>query len=162
MELRPSNKVLRGEPNQMSGLRKFLNVLLLVPMLVTMPVTAAENQKPEIVVVYWSSQDCKWCTWWESSMSGMEKGFKESPEFKLITYRVVKNDRLANPYLPEHFPRDIQWVYELYQQGEKHPGRPGWAVYVDKKRVAQFHGANAWHDKNFPGLKRVINEHAAK
>jgi hypothetical protein len=124
--------------------------------------SAADSAKPDVVVVYWSSKDCKWCNWWESGVSGMERSFKESDEFKLITYRVVKNDRLADPYTPENFPSDIQWVYELYKNGEKHSGRPGWAVYVDRKRVATFYGTKQWTEKNLPGLKRVIAQYAAK
>src|SRR5687767_8293064 len=85
-------------------------VFALAPFLISVPSSAAESAKPEIVVVYWSSKYCKWCTWWESSMSGMEKSFKDSPEFKQVTYRVVKNDRLADIYTAEQFPAEIRWV----------------------------------------------------
>src|SRR5206468_8605575 len=63
---------------------------------------AADTPKPELLVVYWASKDCRWCSYWESPSSGMEKRFKESREFKRITYRVVKNERLADPRSEEH------------------------------------------------------------
>lgn len=122
---------------------------------------AAEKPQADIVLVYWSSKDCKWCTWWESSMSGMEKRFKESPEFKKLKYRVVKNDRLVDPYPRELFAPDIVWVYDLMQQGQKHPGRPGWTLYVNKKRVAVFYGTRDWEEKSVPEIRRIVAEHAS-
>ena len=75
--------------------------------------------KPELLLVYWSSQDCKWCTYWESSWSGMESGLKSSEEFKKLTYRVIKNARLADPYTDEHFAPDIKWLKERLDRGEE-------------------------------------------
>src|SRR5258708_13527882 len=80
---------------------------------------AAEARKPELVVVYWASKDCRWCTYWESPSSGMEKRFRESQEFKKITYRVVKNDRLADPYTLGDFPPAIPSLYQRLHRGEQ-------------------------------------------
>ena len=124
---------------------------------------AADAPKPELMVVYWGSKDCRWCTYWESSRSGMEKGLKESQEFKKITYRVVKNERLADPYTLQDFPPDIAWVYERMQRGEeKRPGRPGWVVYLDRKRIATFYGTTNWEEVHFPEIMRLVSEHLGK
>lgn len=118
---------------------------------------AAESQKPELLLVYWSSADCRWCTYWESSMSGMERRLKASEEFKKIVYRVVKNGRLADPYVREDFPPDILWVYERVRRGEeKRTGRPGWVMYVDQRRIASFYGTKHWDEKHLPEIKRLV------
>jgi len=89
----------------------------------------------------------------------MEKRFKESQEFKKLTYRVVKNERLADPYTLQDFPPDIDWIYERMQRGEeKRPGRPGW----DRKRIATFYGTTNWEEKHFSEMKRLISEHLGK
>ncbi len=125
---------------------------------------AAEARKPELVVVYWASKDCRWCTYWESPSSGMEKRFRESQEFKKITYRVVKNERLADPYTLRDFPPDIAWVYERLQRGEeKRPTvRPAWVVYLDRKRIATFYGTKNWEEVHFPEIKWLVSEHLNK
>ena len=125
---------------------------------------AAEARKPELVVVYWASKDCRWCTYWESPSSGMEKRFRESQEFKKITYRVVKNERLADPYTLLDFPPDIAWVYERLQRGEeKRPTvRPAWVVYLDRKRIATFYGTKNWEEVHFPEIKWLVSEHLNK
>lgn len=124
---------------------------------------AADAPKPELMVVYWGSKDCRWCTYWESTRSGMEKGLKESQEFKKITYRVVKNERLADSYTLQDFPPDIVWVHERMQRGEeKRPGRPGWVVYLDRKRIATFYGTKNWEEVHFPEIKWLVSEHLGK
>ena len=125
---------------------------------------AAEARKPELVVVYWASKDCRWCTYWESPSSGMEKRFKESQEFKKIAYRVVKNERLADPYALRDFPPDIVWVYERLRRGEEKrpPVRPGWVVYLDRKRIATFYGTKNWEEGHFPEIKWLVSEHLGK
>ena len=122
---------------------------------------AADAPKPELVVVYWASKDCRWCTYWESPMSGMEKRFKESQEFKKIKYRVVKNERLADPYTLRDFPPDIVWVHERMRRGEeKRPHvRPAWAVYLDRKRIATFYGTKNWEEVHFREIKWLVSEH---
>ena len=125
---------------------------------------AADTPKPELLVVYWASKDCRWCSYWESPSSGMEKRFKESREFKRITYRVVKNERLADPYTLRDFPPDIAWVYERVRRGEeKRPVvRPAWVVYLDRKRVGAFYGTKNWDEAHFPEIKWLVSEHLGK
>ena len=136
----------------------------LVIWLLSLPCAAATDApKPELMVVYWGSKDCRWCTYWESPQSGMEKRFKESQEIRKITYRVVKNERLADPYTLQDFPPDIAWVYERMQRGEeKRPGRPGWVVYLDRKRIATFYGTRNWEEVHFPEIKWLVSEHLGK
>src|SRR5690348_5027010 len=93
--------------------------LLVASLLGASWTVAADAPKPELLVVYWASKDCRWCTYWESPLSGMEKRFKESLEFKKITYRVVRNERLADLYALRDFSPDIVWVYERMQRGEE-------------------------------------------
>jgi hypothetical protein len=129
-----------------------------------MPMFAlAADSKPELLVVYWSSKDCRWCTYWESSMSGMEKKFKESDEFKKIKYRVVKNERLKDSYTRQDFPPDISWIFDRIATGEEKQGfRPGWIVYVDQKQLARFAGTRDWNSHHFPEIKKLVAEHLGK
>ena len=56
-----------------SGSRRALAVLaLLLAGLPGLSRAAADAGKPELLVVYWASKDCKWCAYWESDRSGME------------------------------------------------------------------------------------------
>ena len=117
-------------------------------------------KKPELLLVYWGSADCKWCVYWESWLSGMESGLKKADEFKHLTYRAVKNQRLADPYTLEDFPPDIRWLKEsMDRKGEKIYGRPAWWLYVDKVRVAKFTGTKDWDAKILPEIKKVVNRH---
>lgn len=135
--------------------------MVVLCLLAVFGAAAAEPQKTELLLVYWGSDDCRWCTYWESSMSGMERRLKESQEFKKITYRVVKNKRLADPYVREDFPQDIGWLYERVQRGEdKRTGRPGWVMYVDRKRVASFYGTRDWDEKHLPEIRRLVAKHS--
>ena len=131
-------------------------LLLLALIIATADACAANTRKPELLLVYWSSADCRWCAYWETR-SGMEQELKQSEEFKNVTYRIVKNERLEDPYLREHFPADVQWLHERVQRGEeKRPGRPGWVLYADRKRIASFYGATHWEEQHFPEIKRLI------
>ena len=138
-----------------------LFVLLSLPGF--LPPALAETQatsKPELLLVYWSSRDCRWCTYWEGSWSGMEDGLKSSEEFKKLTYRVVKNARLADPYTDSDYPPDIKWLKERVDRGEeKNPGRPGWVFFVNKVRVAKFYGTRDWESKILPEIKRLVTKH---
>ena len=132
--------------------------LLLALCLATATACAAQPRQPELLLVYWSSADCRWCAYWESARSGLEQELKDSPEFKKITYRVIKNERLADPYRREHFPPDTLWLYERVQRGEEaRPGRPSWILYADRKRIAGFYGTTQWEEKHFPEIKRLIH-----
>ena len=45
------------------------------------------------------------------------------------------------------------------QRGEKkRPGRPGWVVYLDRKRIATFYGTTNWEEKHFPEIMRLVAE----
>ena len=130
---------------------------LFIALLLALSGAAAEKPKPDLLLVYWSSADCKWCTYWESSRSGMEGSLKESVEFGKINYRVVKNKRLADSYAREDFPPDIVWLYERVTRGEeRRPGRPSWVVYVNRKQIASFYGARDWEEKHLPEIKRLV------
>ena len=117
------------------------------------------SAKTEIVVVYWSSKDCPYCDMWESASWGMTR-LKTSEEYQKLKFFVVKNERLALPYLKEHFPPEITWVWERYQRGEKPPGRPGWTIYVDRGLVGRYVGINEWDQNAFPEIKRLVAVYA--
>ena len=143
-----------------SGSRRALAVLALLLAALPGLSRAAHAGKPEFLVVYWASKDCKWCAYWESDRSGMEASLRESAEFRKVTYRVVKNARLADPYTRADFPPDIAWIYERIERGEEKRGqRPSWVVYVNRKRVAYFYGTRDWEDHHLPAIKRLAAEH---
>jgi len=123
---------------------------------------AEATSKPDLLLVYWSSRDCRWCTYWEGSWSGMEDSLKSSEEFKKLTYRTVKNARLADPYTDSDYPPDIKWLKERVDRGEeKNPGRPGWVFFVNKVRIAKFYGTRDWNSKILPDIKRLVAKYSA-
>ena len=113
------------------------------------------KSRDELLLVYWSARDCGWCSYWESSWSGMEKSLREAPAFTKMTYRVVKSHSLRFPYAESDFPDDLKW---LHARGDRHPGRPGWTLYVNRELVATFYGTNKWFSDHLP----KINELAIK
>jgi hypothetical protein len=142
--------------------RTFAAVLLLLAWPLGLPWASAADgtSKPELLVVYWASKNCKWCAYWESDRSGMERSLKESQEFRKIAYRVVKNERLSDPYTREDFPPDIAWIHERIERGEEKRGqRPSWVVYLNRKRLAAFYGTRDWEDKHLPAIKALVAEH---
>ena len=136
-------------------------VFLLIAWPLGLPwASAADASRPELLVVYWASRDCRWCTYWESSRSGMEKSLKESREFSRITYRVVKNERLADPYTRQDFPPDIAWIHERIERGEERRGqRPSWVVYLNRKRITAFYGTRDWEEGHLPAIKQLVAKH---
>ncbi|MBK5963108.1 hypothetical protein CCR95_03125 [Thiocystis minor] len=119
------------------------------------------SSTPELLLVYWSAMDCPYCKHWESEASGMESSLKNSEEFKKLTYRVVKNKSLTDPYVEEDFPPDIRWIKERIDRGEEKPlGKPGWGFYVDRVRIAKFYGTKKWYEKNLPEIKRLVAKYS--
>jgi len=145
--------------------RWFATSFVLLSLHGLLPTALADTQtsaKPELLLVYWSSKDCRWCTYWEGSWSGMQDSLKNSEEFKKLTYRVVKNERLADPYLDADYPVDIRWIKERIDRGEeKIGGRPGWVFYVNKTRIAKFYGTRDWDSKSLPEIKRLVAKYSA-
>jgi hypothetical protein len=50
------------------------------------------------------------------------------------------------------------------QRGEEKrpPVRPGWVVYLDRKRIATFYGTKNWEEAHFPEIKWLVSEHLGK
>jgi hypothetical protein len=91
----------------------------------------------------------------------MEGSLKSSEEFKKITYRVVKNAHLADPYTDSDYPADIKWLKERVDRGEeKNPGRPGWVFFVNKVRVAKFYGTRDWNSTILPEIRRLVAKYS--
>jgi hypothetical protein len=92
----------------------------------------------------------------------MEKGLKASSEFKKITYRIIKSDRLVDPYVDEDYPPDVKWLKDRVDRGEESPaGRPSWAFYVNKTHIASFYGVKAWDATNFPAIKKLVAQYTS-
>ena len=133
-----------------------LATALLTPLAAqaTAPVTAPSKG---VLVVYLGAEDCRWCTYWESRLSGQERKFKATPEFKKLQYRVVKNNYLAEPYLARDFPDDLKWVYEGLAERDRRPPRPTFLVYNDGKLVGKYAGSEGWDEKGFPTVKKLLD-----
>ncbi len=122
---------------------------------------ARPAQARELLLVYWSAADCNWCAAWESPAPGLQQKLKSAKEFKKLTYREVKNERLAEPYRDEDFAGDIKWLKERLDSGEETiMGRPGWSFYVDKILVATFYGTKDWEGKTLPQIKQLVTRYA--
>jgi hypothetical protein len=150
-------------------MRVRLGLAGIVFMLVLMPFgiraqsssPSVTNPKAEIVVVYWSSDDCPWCTYWEGSFSGMEKSFRASPEFQKLKFYRIKNARLAEDYFePSLYPPELKWLEQRYQAREfKKPFRPGWWIFVDRKLVESYAGTKNWDAKAFPKIRELVAQY---
>lgn len=121
---------------------------------------AAKSQSElnqEIWVAYWGAADCRWCSYWESSSSGLEADFRASSVFKKIKYSVIKNARTADPYTENDVPREAAWIWEGATQGTfRLPKlRPAWSIFIGRKHLRTFVGAYSWKDTVFPVIQKI-------
>ncbi|WP_269532113.1 hypothetical protein [Chitinimonas sp. BJYL2] len=138
-------------------LKKLLAGLTLALILIS-PAAQANTPATDkgVLVVYLGSDDCRWCTWWESRLSGQELKFKATPEFKQLQYRSVKNTYLADPYEARDFPSDLKWVFDEMTPADRKPPRPTFLVYNDGKLVGKYVGAPGWEEKGFPAVRKLL------
>jgi hypothetical protein len=141
-------------------LHGLLSLLLLITAASAAEGSPAPGKNAEIVVVYWSSGDCRWCSYWEG-MSGLERKFRESPEFQKLKFYRVKNGYLQDDYFEkELYPADLTWLWERYQAAEfKKPFRPGWWIFVDRKLVVRYGSVKQWEEQAFPRIKELVAQY---
>ncbi|HEY9103738.1 hypothetical protein [Chitinimonas sp.] len=133
------------------------SLALTTALLTPLAAQAATPTEKGVLVVYLGAEDCRWCTFWESRLSGQERKFKATPEFKKLQYRTVKNNYLAEPYVARDFPDDLKWVFESLAERDRRPPRPTFLVYNDGKLVGKYAGSEGWDEKGYPTVKKLLD-----
>lgn len=123
------------------------------------PVWAADVP---LTVVYWSANDCRWCTWWEGAVvgSGGEAKFLKSPEGKSVRYLVIKKPTLARPFVAEDFTPDQQWLWSRVKNETdgKIKGYPSFSLYEGDKFVAYALGKEDIDGKLLPAIRERMKK----
>ncbi len=139
-------------------IRRLLLVLVSVGHLCSVPVASAREANSAVTVVYWGSRDCRWCTYWESSASGLETEFRASTIFPSLTYHVIRNPWLNSPYGEGDFSDNQRWLWNLAANGSfRLPRvRPTWSVFVGRNHVRNYIGTKAWKEAALPAIQRLV------
>ena len=137
-------------------------IAMLGAALLTGGVSSAWAAGEPLTVVYWSANDCRWCTWWEGSGvgSGGEAKFLGSPEGKAIRYMVVNKPSLSQPFVERDFKPDQQWLWPRVKNETdgKIKGYPSFSLYEGDKFVAYALGEEDIDGKLLPAIRERIKK----
>ncbi len=126
----------------------------------TLPAASALASSEPLTVVYWSANDCRWCTWWEGTIigSGGEAKFLKSPEGKAVRYTVVKKPRLSEPHAEGDFSVDQKWLWPRVrdQVDGKIRGYPSFSLFQGDKLVVYALGEKEFATKLMPAVKEKL------
>jgi hypothetical protein len=115
-----------------------------------------------LTVVYWSANDCRWCTWWEGSIigSGGEAKFLKSAEGKAVRYVVVKKPSLSRPHTTDDFKADQKWLWPRVKNETdgKIRGYPSFSLYEGEKFVAYALGEEEIDSKLLPAIRERMKK----
>ena len=115
-----------------------------------------------LTVVYWSANDCRWCTWWEGSVigSGGEAKFLKTPEGKAVRYIVIKKPTLARPHVDEDFKADQKWLWTRVkaETDGKIRGYPSFSLYEGDKLVVYALGEPDIAAKLMPAIRERMKK----
>ena len=110
-----------------------------------------------LTVVYWSANDCRWCTWWEGLVigSGGEAKFLKTPEGKAVRYIVIKKPTLARPHVEDDFKADQKWLWTRVkaETDGKIRGYPSFSLYEGDKLVVYVLGEPDVAAKLMPAIR---------
>jgi hypothetical protein len=133
---------------------------LLVGVQSTFALAQSSTAKESLTVVYWSANDCRWCTWWEGTVigSGGEAKFLKSAEGKSVRYTVVKKPRLSEPHTERDFTAEQRWLWPRVrdQVDGKIRGYPSFSLFQDDKLVVYALGEDEFASKLVPAIKEKL------
>ena len=121
--------------------------------------TTCADGKTDIAVVYWSAQDCHWCTYWESSLSGMKAQFERSAAIRRTSYFTIKRKLTAVPPAASDYPEELSWLRDRIAKNPKSLklGVPAWEIYVNRESSGRWWGTQAWDETKLPEMKSIID-----
>lgn len=115
------------------------------------------GRNSDIILVVFSAKDCGFCMRWKGSLGG-RGDLERWPDKEQIRYYIVEKDTLALPFLPEHFPADLDWLWRRLERKNAKLGVPSFRIFVDRKRIANEYGYSSWDTKIFPLLKELVDK----
>ncbi|TAG06204.1 MAG: hypothetical protein EAZ43_01595 [Betaproteobacteria bacterium] len=138
----------------------FVCSALFVGLQSTAAVAQSSAAKEPLTVVYWSANDCRWCTWWEGTLigSGGEAKFLKSPEGQSVRYTVVKKPRLSEPHAERDFSAEQRWLWPRVrdQVDGRIRGYPSFSLFQGDKLVVYAIGENEFASKLLPAIKEKL------
>jgi len=104
---------------------------------------------PDVQVIYVGGQDCPYCTVWRKKY---EAEWRQSPEFKLVSYVEVDPPHLREAYQERYWPGELKPVLD---QIPRKSGTPRFLIVSRGKLVFNDIGVNKW-ERALMALKNVL------
>lgn len=113
------------------------------------PLQRAEPR--QILLLYVGAEDCPPCKAWQA---GDGARFRDSPEFRRVSYRQVLSPSLFDVLKDENWPDDLV----RYRPTIDHrSGVPLWLIVADGDVVMQSFGVTQWRDAVLPRIKSLVH-----
>jgi hypothetical protein len=125
-----------------------------------MPVSLAAAAESRTLVIYVSAWDCTYCKYWSNNTW---PSFKESQDFKQLTWRKIESPRIKAAYEDQYWPQDIR---RYRDEAGVSVGLPRWIVVKDGRVV--FNGKGSvkgggltqdypdWASEVLPAIQKAI------
>jgi hypothetical protein len=109
-----------------------------------------EHRVKSVTLVYVGAEHCAPCDVWQREQA---IAFRDSAEFRQLTYREVKSPSLFDVLKDENWPEDLR----VYRQTISHDaGVPLWLVIADDRLVIQGFGITQWQVAILPKIKSLL------
>lgn len=103
-----------------------------------------------VTLIYVGAANCAPCDIWQRKQG---TAFRDSAEFRHLTYREVKSPSLFDVLKDENWPDDLRVYRQAISQGA---GVPLWLVIADDRLVAQSSGLSQWQEVVLPKIRSLL------
>lgn len=110
----------------------------------------ADAASSDIVLLYVGAQDCAPCRRWQDEDGAR---FRQSREFRRITYQEVKSATLFDLLKDETWPEDLRPYRERLGRGA---AVPMWLIMAGDEVVSREYGASQWRRAVLPTLRSLL------
>ena len=126
-------------------------VTLEISRLTTPPANYSQRHPSNIMLVYVGAEDCGPCKVWQRNQGA---AFRDSAEFRRLTYREVESPSLFDLLNDENWPADLRVYRRSIRRGA---GAPLWLLVADNKLVMQNFGLSQWDETVLPKIRSLLH-----
>lgn len=125
---------------------------LLIAAFVATTFAGRTPAKPEknVILVYIGAENCAPCDTWQRNQGA---AFRDSAEFRHLTYREVKSPSLFGVLEDKNWPEDLRAYRQAIGRGA---GVPLWLIIADNRLIMQSSGLAQWQETVFPKVKSLL------
>jgi hypothetical protein len=104
----------------------------------------------DLLLVYVGAKNCAPCDIWQRNQGAV---FRDSTEFRHLTYREVNSSSLFDVLEDTNWPEDLRAYRQAIDRGA---GVPLWLVIADHQLVMQSSGLTKWQETVLPKIKSLL------